>query len=501
MRTEIIVIGAGASGLMAAYGAAKTLSDAGHPVEVTLLEKMPRPARKVMITGKGRCNFTNVKPWNEFSEHIRSKQNFLRPAYQNLTPAALSSFLNEAGLETVIERGDRAYPASHRASDVVDALVRMASGVGVKILTDSEVISVSRSAASSDSSASSGSASASDSAGTSRSASASASSRSASSSDSFTIECADGQKHFCRRLIIATGGLSYPGTGSTGDGYAWAEGFGHSLAPLFPSLTALVPRGYKSEPYISRSKGHIDRSTPLSALGQALCGVQLKNVALTSIIENCEAESEFGDLDFTDGGIEGPLGFRLSRKCVKSLINGSRVKLRLDLKHGVPPDELRARVSQLWREIKDDPRSRGVGERELCRILLGKLMPRELIPGFLASFPDIISVERKAGVKDRFGKYSVGKARIFIHLQQIADALKRWDFEIAGFVGYERAVVTSGGVRTDELTAKTLESRIVPGLYFCGELVDIDADTGGYNLHCAFSTGLLAGQSAAKSLL
>ncbi len=468
MRTEIIVIGAGASGLMAAYGAAKTLSDAGHPVEVTLLEKMPRPARKVMITGKGRCNFTNVKPWNEFSEHIRSKQNFLRPAYQNLTPAALSSFLNEAGLETVIERGDRAYPASHRASDVVDALVRMASGVGVKILTDSEVISVSRSA---------------------------------SSSDSFTIECADGQKHFCRRLIIATGGLSYPGTGSTGDGYAWAEGFGHSLAPLFPSLTALVPRGYKSEPYISRSKGHIDRSTPLSALGQALCGVQLKNVALTSIIENCEAESEFGDLDFTDGGIEGPLGFRLSRKCVKSLINGSRVKLRLDLKHGVPLDELRARVSQLWREIKDDPRSRGVGERELCRILLGKLMPRELIPGFLASFPDIMSVERKAGVKDRFGKYSVGKARIFIHLQQIADALKRWDFEIAGFVGYERAVVTSGGVRTDELTAKTLESRIVPGLYFCGELVDIDADTGGYNLHCAFSTGLLAGQSAAKSLL
>lgn len=468
MRTEIIVIGAGASGLMAAYGAAKTLSDAGHPVEVTLLEKMPRPARKVMITGKGRCNFTNVKPWNEFSEHIRSKQNFLRPAYQNLTPAALSSFLNEAGLETVIERGDRAYPASHRASDVVDALVRMASGVGVKILTDSEVISVSRPAV---------------------------------SSDSFTIECADRQKHFCRRLIIATGGLSYPGTGSTGDGYAWAEGFGHSLAPLFPSLTALVPRGYKSEPYISRSKGHIDRSTPLSALGQALCGVQLKNVALTSIIENCEAESEFGDLDFTDGGIEGPLGFRLSRKCVKSLINGSRVKLRLDLKHGVPLDELRARVSQLWREIKDDPRSRGVGERELCRILLGKLMPRELIPGFLASFPDIISVERKAGVKDRFGKYSVGKARIFIHLQQIADALKRWDFEVAGFVGYERAVVTSGGVRTDELTAKTLESRIVPGLYFCGELVDIDADTGGYNLHCAFSTGLLAGQSAAKSLL
>ncbi len=486
MRSDIIVIGAGASGLMAAYGAAKTLSDAGYPVQVTLLEKMPRPARKVMITGKGRCNFTNVKPWNEFSEHIRSKQNFLRPAYQNLTPLSLTAFLNEAGLETVVERGDRAFPASHRASDVVDALVRMVLAVGVKMLTDCEVLSVSSSAGSSGFAGLSGSAG---SVGLSGSA------------GSFTIECADGQKHFCSRLIIATGGLSYPGTGSTGDGYAWAEGFGHSLAPLFPSLTALVPRGYKTEPYISRGKGHIDRGTPLSSLGQALCGVQLKNVSLTSFIENCEAEAEFGDLDFTDGGIEGPLGFRLSRKCVKSLINGSRVKLRLDLKHGVPEDELRGRVSQLWREIKDDPRSRGVGDKELCRILLGKLMPRELIPGFLASFPDIISVERKAGVKDRFGKYSVGKARVFVHLTQIADALKRWDFEIAGFVGYERAVVTSGGVKTDELTAKTLESRIVPGLYFCGELVDIDADTGGYNLHCAFSTGLLAGQSAAKSLL
>ncbi len=464
MKSDIIVIGAGASGLMAAYGAAKTLVEAGSPAQVTLLEKMPRPARKVMITGKGRCNFTNVKPWNEFSEHIRSKSNFLRPAFQNLTPQALIDFLNASGLETVTERGDRAFPVSHRASDVVDALVREASSVGVKILTDCEVTSVS------------------------------------GSSDSFTIECADGQTHSCRRLIIATGGLSYPGTGSTGDGYKWAEGFGHSISGCFPSLTALVPKGYKLEPYISRGKGHIDRSTPLSVLGQDLCGIQLKNVALTSYIENCEAESGFGDVDFTDGGIEGPLGFQLSRKCVKAIINGSRVKLRLDLKHGVEESEIHERVTQLWNEIKEDPRSRGKNDRERCRILLGKLMPWELIPGFLAAHPDIINVERKAGVKDRYGKYSVGRTKTFIHLSQISHALKEWDFEIVGFVGYERCVVTAGGVKTEEITAKTLESQKVPGLYFCGELVDIDADTGGYNLHCAFSTGLLAGQSAGKSL-
>ena len=297
----------------------------------------------------------------------------------------------------------------------------------------------------------------------------------------------DGREWKCSRLIIATGGLSYPTTGSTGDGLRWAEELGHHIVPTFPSLTALVPKGYK----LQEDKDlHIDRSTPLSELGQALCGVQLKNIQLSLQIEGTEVDSEFGDIDFTDGGLEGPVGFQLSRKAVKALVNGSRVSLQLDLKPGVSLTDLTARVKELWAEIEKDPRSRGVREKERCRILLGKLMPRELIPGFQAMHPEIITVERR------------GRAdtKVWVNLVSIAKALKAWQFDIAGYVGYERAVVTAGGVSTDDFVAKTMESRIVPGLYLCGEVLDIDADTGGYNLQLAFATGALAGRSAAKSL-
>ena len=202
-------------------------------------------------------------------------------------------------------------------------------------------------------------------------------------------------------------------------------------------------------------------------------------------------ENEFGDLDFTDGGIEGPLGFQLSRKAVKTLVNGSRVALVLDMKPGVELTELSARIKELWTSIDHDPRSRGVREKEKCRILLGKLMPWELIPAFTAMNPQIMTLERK-GRSD---------SKLWINLVSIAKALKDWRFDIAGYVGYERAVVTAGGVALDELVAKTMSSRIVEGLYFCGEILDVDCDTGGYNLQSAFCTGALAGQSSAKALL
>jgi len=448
MKSEIVVIGGGASGLMAAYHAARTLVDAGQAAQVTVLEKMPRPARKVMITGKGRCNFTNVKDWNAFSGHIRSKANFVKSAFYNLPSQAVVDWFESFGLETVVERGDRAFPASHHASDVVDTLVNACLSLGVKIETEAEVDTI---------------------------------------TPGFTIVLTDGREWKCERVIVATGGLSYPTTGSTGDGLRWAQELGHQLVPTFPSLTALVPKGYK----LQEDKDlHIDRSTPLSELGQALCGVQLKNIQLSLRIEGTEVDSEFGDIDFTDGGLEGPVGFQLSRKAVKALVNGSRVSLQLDLKPGVDLTELTIRVKALWEEIAKDPRSRGVREKERCRILLGKLMPRELIPGFTAMHPEIITVERR------------GRAdtKVWVNLVSIAKALKAWQFDIAGYVGYERAVVTAGGVSTDDFVAKTMESRIVPGLYLCGEVLDIDADTGGYNLQLAFATGALAGRSAAKSL-
>ena len=458
MKTDILVIGGGASGLMAAYAAARTLADQGRSEQVTILEKMPRPGRKIMITGKGRCNFTNVKDWNEFSQHIQAGSAFVKSSFYNLTPERLMEFFERNGMHTVVERGDRAFPASHRSSEVVDTLVNACLSLGVKIVTGTSVTAVAQRP---------------------------------QGGFELQAEGPDGpEKWLCNALVIATGGLSYQGTGSTGDGYAWARELGHSIKPLFPTLTALVPRGYKAEDSIISSDGprHIDRSSPLSETGQALLGVQLKNVGVTLMVEGSVAEDEFGDLDFTDGGIEGPVGFQLSRKAVKSLVNGSRVQLVLDLKPGVPLTEITERVKALWKEVDGDPRSRRLHEKGKCKIVLEKLMPRELVPGFLACHPQVMTLERR-GRTD---------TKVWVNLPSIAKALKAWSFDIAGYVGYERCVVTAGGVATDEVSPKTMESKKCPGLFWCGEVLDIDSDTGGYNLQTAFCTGYMAGMNAAK---
>jgi len=466
---DIIIIGAGAAGLMAAVGAAES------GCRVVVLEKMPRPGRKIMITGKGRCNFTNMKSWNEFSSHIHPKPNFLKPSFYNLTSEKMLEFMQKNGLESVVERGDRAFPASHLATDVVDTLVRAAENAGAEIQCGKEVYSVT----------------------------------SSELGTSFTLTCSDGSSYSCRRLIVCTGGLSYPATGSTGDGYRFAGSFGHKISQLFPSLTAIVPLGYKTDDDINKAdrlidgigifpppgrgrgplekwegangvnslsadeKYHINRSTPLSEAGKLLCGNQLKNVQLTVTIDGNEVQSEFGDLDFTDGGIEGPIGFKVSRKCVKALISGSKVTATLDLKPAVDPEALRCRIGIMWDEICKDKRNATRQYRDKFRILLGKLLPMSLVPAFIKAHPN---ADHKT----------------------LSKILKGWKFEIAGYVGYERCVVTAGGISCDEITAKTLESKLIPGLYFAGEILDLDADTGGYNLQTAFSTGYLAGISAAK---
>lgn len=443
ISSDIIIIGGGAAGLMAAAGAADLCSAKGIDAKVLILEKMARPGRKIMITGKGRCNFTNLKDWNEFSEHIHPKPGFLKPSFYNLTSEKMIDFLAGQGMEAVVERGDRAFPASHLASDVVDALVRAAEGAGAEVLCGKEVTKV------------------------------------AGLSDGFTVECSDGSCYVCHKLIICTGGLSYPKTGSSGDGYQWAESFGHSMRPLFPSLTAIVPFGYKDITIAgkgSAGKGHIDRSTPLSETGKMLCGNQLKNVGLSIIIDGNIADEEFGDLDFTDGGLEGPIGFKVSRKCVNALVNGSKVHAIIDMKPAVEIEDLQVRIATLWNEIAKDKRSANKLYKDRFKILLTKVLPMQLIPGFVKMNPN---ADHKS----------------------LAKALKSWKMEIEGYVGYERCVVTAGGVNLEDITPKTLESRIVPGLYFAGEVLDLDGDTGGYNLQIAFSTGYLAGSSAARTLI
>jgi len=478
---DIIIIGAGAAGLLAAAGAAS------NGAKALVLEKMPRPGRKIMITGKGRCNFTNLKQWNEFSTHIHPKPNFLKPSFYNLSSEKLIGFLQDNGLETIVERGDRAFPASHLATDVVDTLVRAAEDAGAEISCGKNVMQILHTDSCADGD------------------------KDTEVEGSFMLKCSDGSTYSCRKLIICTGGLSYPATGSTGDGYRFATSFGHSIKTLFPSLTAIVPANYKiienaddkagrlltplapshfasgplplpgggkmPIPSISLpadTNGHINRNTPLSDLGKSLCGNQLKNVSLSLIIDGNTAQEEFGDLDFTDGGMEGPIGFKVSRKCVNAIINGSRVTAILDLKPAVDSDDLKNRIMRIWDEICKDSRNTSRQYKERFRILLGKLMPMSLIPAFVKAHPN---ADHKT----------------------LARTLKGWKFEIAGYVGYERCVITAGGVSCEEVTAKTLESKLIPGLYFAGEVLDLDADTGGYNLQTAFSTGYLAGISAAKS--
>ena len=438
---DIIIIGGGAAGLMAAAGAAETFNRNGKQGKVIVLEKMPRPGRKIMITGKGRCNFTNVKPWNEFSSHVHPKPNFLKPSFYNLTSEKMMDYLQDHGMEAVIERGDRAFPTSHLASDVVDTLVRAAEDAGAEVICGKEVTGI-------------------------------------ENIDGFKITCADNSTYSCSRLIICTGGLSYPKTGSTGDGYVWAEELGHKLKPLFPSLTAIVPKGYKDDTLKESDKsikGHIDRSTPLTEIGKELCGNQLKNVGLTLYIDGNTSQDEFGDLDFTDGGLEGPIGFKISRKCVNALVNGSKVSVSIDLKPAVDIEDLTVRINTLWNEVSKDRKTANKQYKERFRVLLTKLLPMSLIPGFVRLNPN---VDHKT----------------------LAKALKNWKMEISGFVGYERCVITAGGISQEEVSPKTLESKLIPGLYFAGEVLDLDADTGGYNLQIAFSTGYLAGISAAKSL-
>ena len=416
---DIVVIGGGAAGMMAALTAKK----AGKDLSVVILEKMPRPGRKILVTGKGRCNLTNACDWDEFSLHIHPKPNLLKHAFRAFTPSDTIAAFNAMGLDCVTERGRRVFPASMKAMDVVDTLAGSLKRSGVEIRCGLKVEKIEK-----------------------------------TPEGFFNIfytmagrrsDIPERSMITAKAVILATGGLSYPGTGSEGDGYPMATALGHKIVPCFPSLTALRPAGYAT----SR---------------KLLEGIHLKNVSLYLFINGSLAQEEFGELDFTDGGIEGALGFRVSRKAVKALANGASVTVRIDLKPALDENQLEKKLGNAG--MLDGSKSHTVSSIPVS--ILSSLIPTSIAKALAAT--------NKANIK-RYG---------------LAASLKKWDFAIEGYTGYERAVITAGGISDDEVNPKTMESKLVPGLYFAGEILDIDGDTGGYNLQIAWSTGHAAGLAA-----
>ena len=544
ISVNVAIVGGGAAGLFAALYGSKVILKSNRvsappspgSAEILIFEKMPRPGRKIGLTGKGRCNLTNTKPWEEFSRHIHPKADFFRSAFYNCSNAKVMELFQECGLPLVEERGNRVFPRSMRAIDVIDTLVAACKEGGIPICTNTAIkeiqplpdaagdgaASFSLPDAAGDGAASrslpdaagEGAASRSlhDAAGdgaTSRSlpdaAGDGVASRSlldAAAGCRFLLIGEDGRPvAAARSVIIATGGLSYPSTGSTGDGYTFAKRLGHTVTPLFPSLTALIPENYDQM---------------WQCIGETL---HLKNVQLSLKYEGNILASEFGDADFTNGGIEGPIGYKLSRRAVELLstnpasqvaqakqaplaqqvspapqvslakqvsqakqafsaqqsaqakqasgvrVKSSQLQLILDLKPAVSREELATRLSSIIR-------SKGRAAANL-QALLREVMPGMLIRPFLFAHPALPMDPVK-----------------------IAKELKSWQFTITGYVGYNRAVVTAGGVSLSELSKKNLESKLHKGLFFAGEVIDMDCDTGGYNLQMAFSTGALAMRGA-----
>ncbi len=415
-RKDIIVIGGGASGMMAAAKAAEC------GVSVLLIEKMEKLGRKVRITGKGRCNITNMRPWDEFSTHIFPKNMFLKSAFYNFSNTDTISFFERIGLKTIIERGERVYPESGRAREVVEKLENYLSNLKVEINLNTSVKTINFSNRRIDS-----------------------------------ITCQKGNDEFklsANNYIIATGGLSYPLTGSTGEGYHLSKSLGHNISECFPSLTALMPSDYNTE----------------------LVGLHLRNCSLRLLISGNIVQNEFGDIDFTDNGLEGPLGLRISRKAVKALINKDKVSVEIDLKSALDVNKLTNRINNDILEF----------ENKNLETLLRGYLPSQLINPFLKYLKIQPNIRCKL-LKQDFSN-------------TLAKSLKSWKMDISNFTSYERAVITAGGVELNEIISKNMKSKLCDNLYFAGEIIDLDGDTGGYNLQIAFSTGALAGYSAAQSI-
>ena len=410
---DLIVIGAGAAGLMAAATAAR----AGK--QVLLMEKMEKAGRKIRISGKGRCNLTNARPPEEFSEAIRTNADFFEVAFAEFNNKATIRLFERLGVKLDIERGQRVFPRSGKAWDIANALEDYCKDNGVEFMFNTRVSEILTLAG-----------------------------------KVYGVEYINKRgfkrKEEAANVIIATGGVSYPGTGSTGDGYIFADQVGHTVEAVRPSLTPL-------------------RTSHPQA--KFLNGLLLKNINAKLYIDDELRQEEFGEISFSDRGIEGAVALRVSRDAVDALIDERRVKLVIDMKPALTEEILTERIKREIAEMQPD---------EFFSELLRKLVPKHLV----------IPIAHELDVHSKNYIRKVTDAEI----ARLVKVLKGFVFPITDYAPFEYAVVTAGGIRCDEVNKYTMESLKVKGLYFAGEVLDIDANTGGYNLQIAFSTGRLAGQ-------
>lgn len=411
MSLKVAVIGGGAAGLMAAYAAAM------YGNEVTVFERNSRPARKVMITGKGRCNVTNNCDRDTFLGNVVHGKRFLYSAYNAFSTEDTMNFFEERGVPLKTERGNRVFPQSDKAVDIVDALVSAVKSAGVRI--ENERIKDIR-----------------------------------ANENKVAAVITEGSEEISfDKIILATGGMSYPVTGSSGDGYRIAEKLGHTVTELNPALVPVMI----SENFCSR-----------------LCGLSLKNVTLTIKKEGTKKPiySDLGEMMFTDFGITGPLV--LTASSYMGDCDREKYTATIDLKPALDYDTLDKRI---LRDFSAEPNRDFINS-------LDALLPKRLISVIVAN----------TGIDPRKKVNSITKAE----RQRLVEEIKNLKMTVLKLRPIEEGIITAGGIDLREINSATMQSKLIEGLYFAGEIMDLDALTGGFNLQIAFSTGYLAGISISE---
>jgi len=413
-KNKVAVIGGGPAGIMAAGIAAQRGS------EVVLLEKNERLGKKILISGKGRCNITNDTDIEGLIENTPGNGNFLYSAFYTFSNQDLIGFFNELGLKTKVERGGRVFPVSDSSKDVMHALQVFLNNSNVKVMTETAVKKILT-----------------------------------EGNKVNGVECLNGRVIEADSVILAVGGMSYPGTGSTGDGYEMARALGHTITPLKPSLVPLIAK----EPWI-----------------KDLQGLSLKNIEVT--FKNAKGKdiyTDFGEMIFTHFGVSGPVILSASRHLLSYDFND--IKLTIDLKPALSHEKLDDRIQRDFDKYS----------RKQFKNSLEDLLPQKLIP--------VIIQLSEIGPDKPVHQITREERKRLVML------LKGLETTITGARPIKEAIVTAGGIKTSEINPSTMESKKIDGLFFAGEIIDVDAYTGGFNLTIAFSTGYLAGLNCNKQAL